>query len=104
MRELHHIGIPTKTQHPNETYLAGAKLYVTSADASPNKIEWLRFESGSPLPEMLQTSTHIAYRVDDLQAEMKGRKVLMEPFSPMPGVTVAFVVEEGVPIELMTMA
>jgi hypothetical protein len=32
---------------------------------------------------------------------MKGRTVLMEPFSPMPGVTVAFVIEEGVPIELM---
>jgi hypothetical protein len=104
MRELHHIGIPTRTRQANETYIAGGKLHVTSADASPNRIEWLRFEPGSPLPEMLQTSTHIAYRVDDIQAEMKGRKVLMEPFSPMPGVMVAFVVEEGVPIELMTMA
>jgi hypothetical protein len=101
MRELHHIGIPTKTKQPNETYIAGGKLFITSSDASPNKIEWLRFEPGSPMPEMLQTSTHIAYRVDDLKAEMKGRTVLMEPFSPMPGVTVAFVIEEGVPIELM---
>jgi hypothetical protein len=101
MRELHHIGIPTKTKQPEETYLEGAKLFITNADASPNKIEWLRFEPGSPLPEMLQTSTHIAYRVDDLPAEMKGRKILMEPFSPLPGVKVAFVVEEGLPIELM---
>jgi hypothetical protein len=53
------------------------------------------------MPEMLQTSTHIAYRVDDLKTEMRGHTVLMEPFSPMPGVTVAFVIEEGVPIELM---
>ena len=101
MRELHHIGIPTKTKQPNETHIAGGKLFITSSDNSPNKIEWLRFEPGSPMPEMLQTSTHIAYRVDDLKTEMRGHTVLMEPFSPMPGVTVAFVIEVGVPIELM---
>ena len=32
---------------------------------------------------------------------MAGKKVLMEPFSPAPGLTVAFVVEEGIPIEFM---
>lgn len=103
MRALHHIGIPTTTPHPGETYIAGGKLFVTNADVSPNKIEWLRFEAGSPMPALLKTCAHIAYKVDDLKAEMKGRTVLMEPFSPMPGVTVAFIVEEGAPIELMVM-
>lgn len=101
MRELHHIGIPTKEKKANENYMAGAKLYVTDADSSPNKIEWLRFEEGSPLPELLQKSTHIAYKVDDLKAAMAGQKVLMEPFSPMEGLTVGFIVEEGIPVEVM---
>ncbi len=101
MRELHHFGIPTKARQANETYLAGARLYVTDAAASPNKIEWLRFEDGSPMPDLLKTSAHIAYKVDDLKKEMEGKEVLLAPFSPMPGVTVAFVIEEGAPIEFM---
>ena len=97
MRTLHHIGIPTEWQHENETYLADAKLYITDATTSPNKIEWLRFEADSPMPKMLKATPHIAYQVDDLESEMVGKEVLMEPFSPMEGVTVAFVIEEGRP-------
>lgn len=104
MRELHHIGIPTSKTQENETYLEGAKLYVTDADSSPNKIEWLRFEADSPMPDLLKTTAHIAYKVDDIATEMAGRDVLLEPFSPMDGVTVAFVIEEGAPIELMHVA
>lgn len=101
MRELHHFGIPTNKQQNKENYMAGAKLYVTNVVDSPNKIEWLRFEKGSPLPELLQTTAHIAYKVKDLKKEMTGKQILMEPFSPAPGLTVGFIVEEGAPIELM---
>lgn len=101
MRELHHIGIPTDKQQKKENYMAGAKLFVTDVSDSPNKIEFLRFEKGSPLPELLQKTAHIAYKVKDIKAAMAGKQVLMEPFSPAPGLTVAFVVEEGIPIEFM---
>ncbi len=104
MRELHHVGIPTDTQKGEETYLEDAKLYITDCDTSPNKIEWLRFEDGSPMPDMLKNCAHIAYKVDSLETEMAGKDVLLEPFTPMPGVTVAFVIEEGAPIELMHVA
>ena len=104
MRELHHVGIPTTNHHEQETYLPDAKLYITDAESSVNRIEWLRFEPDSPTPELLKTTAHIAYRVDDLPAEMQGRDVLVEPFSPMEGLTVAFVIEEGAPIELMHFA
>jgi len=101
MREFHHIGIPTRQQRPNETYLEAAKLYVTSVDADPMKIEWLRFEAGSPMPQELQTQTHLAYKVDNLEAELQGHEVLIPPFVPMPGVKVAFILHEGVPVEFM---
>ena len=101
MRELHHFGIPTTKKQNKESYMAGAKLYVTDVSNSPNKIEFLRFEAGSPLPQLLQTTAHIAYKIKDLKKAMAGKEVLMEPFSPAPGLTVAFVVEEGIPIELM---
>ena len=42
--------------------------------------------------------------MDNLEAEMAGKDVLLEPFEPMEGVTVAFVIEQGAPIELMHLA
>jgi hypothetical protein len=104
MRELHHIGIPTTVQQPEETYLEGGKVYITDPEKSENRVEWLRFETDSPLPELLKTTAHIAYKVGSIAEELKGKEMLMEPFSPMEGVTVAFVIEEGAPIELMEIA
>jgi catechol 2,3-dioxygenase-like lactoylglutathione lyase family enzyme len=104
MREIHHIGIPTAEPKENESYMADAKLYLTEVDDSPNKIEWLRFEEGSPMPELLQKSVHIAYTVPDIKEAMAGKETLLEPFSPAEGLTVAFIVEEGLPIELMEFA
>ncbi|PCI33667.1 MAG: hypothetical protein COB60_07485 [Flavobacteriaceae bacterium] len=101
MRKFDHVGIPTTVVQANENYMEGAKLFITDYANSPNRIEWLRFESGSEFPELIQTTAHIAYQVSDLQAEMEGKKVLIEPFSPKEGLTIAFVEEEGAPIELM---
>jgi len=101
MRKLDHIGIPTNVVQENENYMEGAKLFVTDYADSANNIEWLRFEADSEFPALIQSTAHIAYQVEDLEAEMEGKKVLIEPFSPKDGLTIAFVEEEGAPIELM---
>lgn len=101
MKTFSHIGIPTRSPQENEIYLEGAKLYVTDFDQSENLIEWLRFEKDSPLPELLKTTAHVAYMVDDLEAAMKNKEILMEPFSPREGLQVAFIIDEGAPVELM---
>jgi hypothetical protein len=61
----------------------------------------MRFEPDSPLPELVQTVPHVAFRVDDLEAELKGKEVLIEPSSPSEGVRVAFIVHNGAPIEFI---
>ena len=104
MKKFHHIGIPTTKQRSGETYLDEARLYVTDCNASANRIEWLRFEDGSPLPEVLKTTAHVAYEVEDLEAALEGQAVLLEPFTPMEGVRVAFVMDDEAPIELMQFA
>jgi hypothetical protein len=101
MREFHHIGVPSRQLRLNETYLKDAKVYVTPVDADPMGIEWLRFEFGSPMPREIQTMTHLAFKVDDLEAELKGRRVLVAPFAPASGVKIAFILHEGVPVEFM---
>ena len=102
--KFHHIGIPTTQKRENETYLEGAKLYISDIDQSPYKIEWLRFEEGSPMPELIQTTAHVAFVVEDMDKALEGQEVLMPPFTPMEGLTVAFVISDGAPVELMQLA
>jgi hypothetical protein len=101
VRQFHHIGIPTAQQREGETYIEGGKVHITDAEACPYQMEFLRFEADSPMPEALQTTPHVAFMVDDLAKEMEGQQVLLEPFSPMAGLTVAFIMHDGAPVELM---
>ncbi len=101
MQTFHHIGIPTQTARANETYMEPAGLYITDSAADPYRIEWLRFDDDSPLPELLKTTAHVAYEVDDLPAALEGQQLLIPPFSPVPGLTVAFITHDGAPVELM---
>jgi hypothetical protein len=100
-RKYHHIGIPTDVPRPGETYLEEFKIHVAGFDTSPYGVEWMRFEAGCPLPELVRNVPHVAFEVDDLEAEMAGREVLIAPNSPSRGVTVAFIVHDGAPIELI---
>jgi len=99
--EYHHVGIPTETSHEGEYYLEAFGMFVTPYDTNPYGVEWLRFEPDSPLPELVRTVPHVAFRVDDLDAALQNKEVLIEPNSPSEGVMVAFIVDNGAPIEFI---
>jgi len=101
MRRYHHLGIPTSTTREGETYLKDFKVHVSGYDTSPYGVEWMRFEPDSPLPELVKTMPHVAFEVDDLAAEIEDKEVLIEPNNPSKGVTVAFIVDNGAPIEFI---
>jgi hypothetical protein len=98
---FHHIGIPTSVSHAGERYLADHKVYVCGYETSPYGVEWMRFEPGSPVPVLVQRVPHVAFEVDDLEAALAGKEVLIAPNSPSAGVTVAFIIDNGAPIELL---
>lgn len=100
-RTYHHVGIPTTVRRPDETHLPELKMHVAGFDTSPFGVEWLRFESDCPLPELVQHVPHVAFVVDDLLAAIAGSQVLIAPNRPSPGVTVAFIVHDGAPIEFL---
>ncbi|MCK5076883.1 MAG: hypothetical protein KAR38_10930, partial [Calditrichia bacterium] len=85
MKKYHHIGIPTQIKHKDEIYLEKFKMYVVGYDTNPYGIEWLRFDNDCELPELVKTVPHVAFEVDDLAAEIKGKDVLIEPNSPSEG-------------------
>jgi hypothetical protein len=99
--KYHHLGIPTKEPRPGETYLESFKLYCTDHETNPFGIQWMRFDEDCPLPEIVQTLPHVAFEVDDLKQALQNREVLIAPNSPSPGVLVAFVLEDGVPVEFL---
>ncbi len=63
----------------------------------------MRYEPDCPLPELVKTIPHVAFQVDDLQQTLVGKQVLIEPNSPSEGVLVAFIVDDGAPVELLQM-
>ena len=97
----HHVGIPTEAPREGETYLERFKMYTSGYETSPYGVEWMRFEPDCPLPELVKTVPHVAFEVDDLEAAIAGKEVLIEPNSPSEGVRVAFIVDDGAPIELL---
>jgi len=97
----HHLGIPTTVPRDGETHLPELKVYVSGFDSSPYGIEWLRYEEGCATPELVKTVPHVAFVVDDLDAAIAGKEVIIAPNSPSPGVTVAFIVDDGAPVEFL---
>ncbi|MGB2959998.1 MAG: hypothetical protein WBG01_11445 [Bacteroidota bacterium] len=101
MTKYHHIGIPTHMPRRGETYLEKYRLFCTDHENNPFGIQWMRYEEGSPLPELVRTVPHVAFEVDDLQQAIAGQEILVQPNSPSPGVLVAFVVCDGAPVEVL---
>ena len=97
----HHVGIPTTIEREGEEYLEEFKLYGSGYETSPYGVEWMRFEADCPLPELVKTVAHVAFVVDDLQATIDGQNVIIEPNSPCDGMTVAFIEDNGAPIEFL---
>ena len=101
MRRYHHIGIPTKERREGERLVPGYGIYVSGYETSAYGIEWMRFEPDAAVPELVRTVPHVAFEVDNLTAEITGKEVIIPPNSPSDGVTVAFIVENGAPVELL---
>jgi hypothetical protein len=97
----HHTGIPTGQPRDGERYLPEYKMYVSGFSESPYGIEWMRFEPGSPISELVRTVPHVAFEVDDLDEAVKGLKVLTPPTSSSEGIRVAMIIDNGCPIELI---
>ena len=97
----HHIGIPTQIPRPGETYLPSLKIHVSGFESSPYGIQWMRFDDDCPVPEIVKTVPHVAFEVDDLALAIQGKEILIQPNSPSDGVTVAMIVADDAPVELL---
>src|SRR5512138_1048428 len=73
----HHLGIPTTTPRPGEVHIEHLKIFVDGFETSPYGIQWMRFEPECQVPDVVRSVPHVAFEVDDLDAALEGKQVLL---------------------------
>ncbi len=101
MRQFHHVGIPTDEEQPEEVYVEDTNVWVTDPAKHPYRVEFLRYEPDSPVTGPLRELPHLAFETDDVQREIAGKHIILEPFEPVEGLTVVFILEDGAVLEYM---
>ena len=99
--KFHHLGIPTTEVKPGEKYIEHWKFYVSGFDTSDYGIEWMRFEEGSPVHELIQRIPHPAFEVENIEKVIVGKEMLGGITSPAEGIRVAMIIENGAPVEFI---
>jgi hypothetical protein len=61
----------------------------------------MRFEPDCTLPQLVKNVPHVAFEVENLDRALEGKEILIAPNSPSEGVMVAFIVDNGAPIEFI---
>jgi hypothetical protein len=100
--EYRHMGVPTPVPRAGEKYSSTFRMYASGGeDPAGFRIQYHRFEDGSPLHPLLRTMPHVAFKVDNLDAAIEGEEVLLGPYCPFEGFRVAVIEDSGVPTELI---
>ncbi len=99
--KFNHIGIPVTGSFEGEIDLPHLKMTVSDHENNPYGIQWQRYWDDAPYPELVKTVPHVAFVVQNIEAEILEEKVIIEPNSPSDGLIVAFIEVNGAPVELM---
>jgi hypothetical protein len=99
--EYMHIGIPVTNRKPGMQYNEDLKIWMSNPEDYDYKIEYLKFEEGTPFPEIMHKNPHVAYMVDDIERYAADADRVIFPITPLgPGVRIAFVIKDDTIIEL----
>jgi len=102
--KYHHVGIPTNNPQPGETYIEKYDIYCTDHKKNLYGIQWMRYGENCTLPKIVKEVAHIAFEVDDLGKAIEGKEVIIAQNSPSKGVKVAFILENGAPVEFLELS
>jgi len=96
-----HIGIPVTTKKAGMTYIDAMKLWLSNPDDYDYKIEYLKFEEGTPFPEIMHKNPHIAFEVDDAEPYLADAdQVIFGPVNNDDGTRMAFIIKDDTILEL----
>jgi hypothetical protein len=95
------VGIPTTRPVEGMRRLDHLRIACTDHESNPFGIQWMCYDADCPVPPLVREVAHVAFEVDNLEEALVGKKVIIAPNSPSPGVSVAFIEEAGAPVELL---
>jgi len=102
MKSFHHVAMLSERERPGEVFSDLLKVWVVSPDDDPHRVEWVRIASDSPLLDTpLARMPHVAWEVDDLDAELQGKELVYGPIDVGGGLRTAFFLMNGALIEYM---
>ena len=96
MKQFMHVGVPTDKIMEGAVYAEAIKTYIVAPETNEFNIE-----KDTPLPKELQTMVHVAYKVDDLDEQVKANTVVVEPWFADENTRLAFIMKDGILMELM---
>jgi hypothetical protein len=99
--KFNRVGIPADAAFEREIDLPHLKVTASDHANNPFGIQWQRYWADASVPELVKRVAHVAFEVDDLDAAIEGRKIIIAPNSPSKGVRVAFIEVKGAPAELL---
>ena len=99
--QFHHFGVPSNVKSEGESYIDGAKVFVTNPEVHPYRVEFLRFEADSPMPPEVCSQPHAAFIVPSLDKALEGQNVIIPPFDATEKLRCAFIKDGAAIIELM---
>ena len=99
--EYLHVGIPVTDKKEGMVYNEDMKLWMTNPDDYDFKIEYLKFEEGTPFPSIMHKNPHIAYKVDNMENYLQDAdSIIVEPVNLDEKTRIAFIIKDDVIIEL----
>lgn len=95
-----HFGVPVKQKRKDMVYFSEYKVWCSDYEKDPYRIEWIFFENGSHFHPLIQTVPHVCFLVKDVEKAVFGKTFLLKP-THFQGYQMAFIEEDGVPIEFI---
>lgn len=101
-KEFMHIGIPVSDVMPGMVYNEKTKMWRSNPMDHEYRVEFMKYEEGTPFPEILHKKPHVAYKVDSLESCIEDADELI--YGPVAASSaaamLAFIIKDGVIIEI----
>lgn len=96
-----HVGVASEEPRAGENWVEQSRVWVTDPRQHPEHIEFLRYEPGSTVPQIVRENPHIAYRVASLEPHIAAQEILIPPFVVGDFLRVVFIRKYGAVFEYM---
>lgn len=94
-----HTGMPIGEKLDNMIYVESLKVWITDASKDKYAVEFLCFDVDSPMAAAIQEQPHVAYEVEDIDAELAGKSILWNK-QDIGNAYIAFIYDNDTVVEL----